>query len=160
MCVERGGDGVNRLHCESGPSAAWPDGWSLWHVGGVAVDEQIVMRPRTQTLDQILGERNEEVRRVRAERFGWEPLLAKAGATRLDARRNDIEATYELLLRLDRTGDVVLLTHCPSTGRRYALPVEPGVGIETCEQAQRWLMAGAAEAWGLNSDRLHCVGAT
>ena len=57
-------DPENRPHCDDGPSHRWRDGWSLWHIHGVRVTEQIVLRPDTLTLTQIRDERNAEVRRV------------------------------------------------------------------------------------------------
>jgi hypothetical protein len=128
-----------RLHCEDGPSVRWRDGWSLWHIHGVAVDEQIVLRPHTQTIEQIRGEQNEEVRRIRIERYGWDRYLREVGAVVVDTRRNDIEATREALMRTP-DGETVLVCACPSTARVYALEVPSE--IQTCEAAQAWLSGG------------------
>lgn len=111
------------------------DGWTLWNINGVNVDEQIVMQPETQTVQQIKSEENEEVKRIRIERFGWEKYLTAVNARVLDHRRNDIEQTDESLMRADDMN--VLVCACPSTARVYALEVDPQV--ETCEQAQNWL---------------------
>ena len=46
-------DSDRRLHCNHGPAKRWRDGWSLWYLNGVTVDEQIVMRGETQSLEQI-----------------------------------------------------------------------------------------------------------
>jgi hypothetical protein len=67
--IEWRGDG--ELHNVNGPAAIWSDGWSLWSIDGVAVDEQIVMRPETQTVEQINAETNLEVKGVRISQFGW-----------------------------------------------------------------------------------------
>jgi len=65
-------DAENRPHCENGPSHRWRDGWELWYWHGVAVTEQIIMRPETITARQLASEKNLEVRRIMIERMGWE----------------------------------------------------------------------------------------
>ena len=114
----------------------WRDGWSLWHIHGVAVDEQIVMRPETQTLAQIQSEQNAEVRRIRIERFGWIAYLRAAGARVLDRRCNEIDQNHEALLE-SSDGARVLVCACPSTARMYAMRVPRE--IKNCTQAQSWL---------------------
>ena len=61
----------HRLHNDSGPAISWRDGWALYFVHGIRVTEQIVMRPETITVQQILKESNAEVRRIMCERYGW-----------------------------------------------------------------------------------------
>jgi hypothetical protein len=130
-----------RLHSTTGPAVRFRDGWSTWRIGGVQVDEQIVMTPETQRIAQIRSESNAEVKRIRIERFGWDRYLRETDAVILDKRRNDVEATRECLMR-GPDGETVLVCACPSTARIYALVVEPG--IITCEDAQNWLSGGHA----------------
>lgn len=128
-----------QLHCDVGPALSYPDGWSIWSIDGVRVDEQIVMRPETQTIDQLKSEENEEVRRIRIERFGWLRYLQESGAKIYDSRRNERDAQNEdLYLLSDGTRRFVCVD--PSTGRKYALGVPESV--ETCEQAQWWVSHG------------------
>ena len=135
------GPSGQRLHNETGPSLAFRDGWQLWHIDGVEVDEQIVLRPETQTLRQIQEETNVEVRRIRIERFGWKRYLKEVGAVVIDQRRNDIEATHEALMRTPgNNGETVLVCGCPSTARVFALRV-PGT-VTTCAEAQGRLSGG------------------
>jgi len=124
-----------RPHCDSGPSHRWSDGWELWYLHGIAVDEQIVLRPETQTIQQMDNETNADVQALRIERYGWPRYLRETGATCLDERRNDIDGTREALFR-DRHGRVRLVATCP-TARVFA-PSVPA-GIASCEQAQNWL---------------------
>jgi len=131
ICVDR----QWRPHCDSGPSHCWSDGWELWHLHGVAVDEQIVLRPETQTVEQMDNETNADVQALRIERYGWPRYLRETGATCLDERRNDIDGTREALFR-DRHGRLRLVATCP-TARVFA-PSVPA-GIVSCEQAQNWL---------------------
>lgn len=137
-----------RLHCETGPAIRWLDGVRLWSIGGVSLPlndgEQIVMRPSTQTLEQIDSEENVEVKRIRIERFGWTRYLTATDATVVDRRRNEIEGTREMLCRRGEMN--VLVCHCPSTGRVYALDVPSE--IHTCQQAQTWLWASDLSPYG------------
>jgi hypothetical protein len=130
-----------RLHNDSGPAVRFHDGWSIWALNGVLVDEQVVLHPETQSLPQIRREQNAEVKRIRIERYGWDRYLAEVGATVIDRRRNDIEATRETLLR-GPDSETVLVCACPSTARIYALRVPPE--IQTCQEAQAWLSGGLA----------------
>jgi hypothetical protein len=118
-------------------SVEYADGWGLYSIGGVAVDEQIVMRPHTQTIDQIRSEENEEVKRIRIERYGWEEYVSNVGATVVNTRRNDVDGTHEGLFVLP-DGMKAFVGRCRSTGRVYFLEVDPS--IESCEQAQAWMM--------------------
>ena len=128
-----------RLHCETGPAVRFRDGWSVWAIDGVRVDEQVVLRPETQSVGQIRGEPDPEVKRVRIERYGWTRYLMAAGATIVDRRRNDVEATHEMLVRFP-DGETLLVCTCPSTARVHGLEVPRRV--RTCEQAQAWVSGG------------------
>lgn len=92
-------DAQNRPHNDIGPSHEWRDGWALWHIHGVRVTEQIVMRPETLTPAQIDAENNAEVRRVMIERFGAERYLLESDAE--PVHRDD----YGVLYRREIDGD-------------------------------------------------------
>lgn len=130
-------DEDQKLHCEDGPAMRFRDGSEVWCIHGLDVDEQIVMRPETQELRQMINERNTDVRAIRIERFGWLPFLEQTGAAVLDERENVIEGTYEVLFE-SRVGNRLVAT-C-NTGRIICLGIEPG--IRTCEEAQAYLRGG------------------
>ena len=132
---------VHVSHSEDGPSHLWADGTALWHIDGVRVDEQIVMKPDTQTLEQIEKEANEEVKRLRIERWGggWIRYLAESGAEIISRELNARDQLPESLYRL-RNGQKRAVVVDPSTGRRYALGVPREVN--TCEQARSWMSHG------------------
>lgn len=132
-------DNNNQPHNVEGPAVAWSD-LNIWCIEGNLVDEQIVMRPETQTTDQILNESNLEIRRIRIERFGWDRFLAEINAECIDKRDNFIENTKETLFRCEQLDSTVMVSHCPSTGRIYALEVPDTVA--TCEEAQLYLSGG------------------
>ncbi len=125
----------NTLHNEEGPSIEYRDGWKLWHIDGIAVDEQIVMRPETQTVEQINQEENADVRAIRIARFGWPRYLKETNAACIDFRDNDIEGTKEALYRTT-DGAVRMVATCP-TGRVFSMGVDEA--ITTCAAAAEWL---------------------
>jgi hypothetical protein len=135
-------DAIPILHCDSGPAIAFRDGWQLWSLGNVIVDEQIVMRPETQTLKQIDDESNEEVKRIRIERYGWPRYIAETDATCIESRRNVVDGTQEALVQL-KDGSRRMLCACRSTGRVYAIGVPRE--IQNCDEAQRWMAGGGNE---------------
>jgi hypothetical protein len=132
-------DDRGRLHCEDGPALAYPDGWQIFSWHGVRLDSQIILKPESQTIEQINGENNEEIKRVRIERFGWPRYLKTINAVVADSRRNDAECTREALMKAGPM--TVLVCHCPSTARVYSMEVDPSV--TTCEGAQNFLWSGS-----------------
>jgi hypothetical protein len=136
VSVERGSFG-RRLHCEDGPACA-NDVENLHFLHGVLMPAYAVVQPESITVQEIKAETNQEVRRLLIEQFGWDRYLSEAGATVIDRRKNDVEATLEALAQCD--GETLLICACPSTARRYALRVPQQ--IKTCEQAQSWLSGG------------------
>lgn len=132
-------DTDGRLHCPDGPALAYPDGWSRWYINGVAVDEQIVMRPETQTIEQIHGDDNTERRRVRIERYGWERYLDTSGSVKVHARWNERDQQQEILYKTP-DGRKRIKVSDPSTGRKYVLGVP--AEINDCQAAQDWMSHG------------------
>jgi hypothetical protein len=130
-----------QLHNEEGKSAEFADGWGIYSINGVGVDEQIVMSPSSQTIKQIQGEDNEEVKRIRIERYGWKRFLDEISAELMDERQNDIDGVKEFLFKGDEM--VALMCICNSTGKEFVLEVPPET--RTCQQAQAWLSNGFSE---------------
>ncbi len=123
-----------RLHSETGPAIHWPEGAQFWFYRGVQVTEQIILRPETLTLEQILKEPNVEVRRVMIERFGADRLLRET--ERVQTLNDSLWGT---LYRMELPGDeplVMVKVTCPSTGRKYFLRVPPTV--RTAREAIAW----------------------
>lgn len=115
--------------------------WSLrsvrlmWH--GVPVSDRVAFHPESISVDEILRERNQELRRVLLERVGMEWFFSHARPTVLDEDR-DSGGTRRLLRIEPREGEPVVCVQvsCPSTGGRYLLRVPPDV--QTCHQAVAW----------------------
>jgi hypothetical protein len=128
-----------QLHCEDGMACSFNDGWGVYAIDGVHLDKQIVMEPETQTISEIRNESNEEVKRIRIERFGTGKFLKGIAAKIIDQRDNAIEATKEYLLSTDMDMNY-LMCHCPSTAKDFYLEVPPET--KTCSDAQNWLSSG------------------
>lgn len=125
------------LHCDNGPAIEYKDGWKIWSIDGVVVDEKTVLRPHELTLQDINNESNEEVRRIKIERFGWEKYLKEAG-TLIEERFNERDLQIEKLYQVGQIKRMILTD--PSTGRKYSQGVPND--IKTCEEGQNWMNHG------------------
>jgi hypothetical protein len=112
----------------------------MWH--GVPVSDAIAFAPETITVDEILTEKNQELRRVLLERVGLEWFFEHAKPTVIDEDRD--AGGVRRLLRIEM-GDnewgrsepmVCVQVQCPSTGGRYLLRVPPE--MLTCHDAIAW----------------------
>lgn len=104
---------------------------------GIPVSHRIVFQPETLRAEEILTERNAELRRVMIERLGYEKLLEIARAVELD--RDQDAGGERRLLRIPLEGDedvVCVSVQCPSTGHRFILRVPPY--MTSCRQAVAW----------------------
>lgn len=104
---------------------------------GVPISDRIAFSPETITVQEILRERNVELRRVLLERVGLEWFVERAQAEELDADRDKGGPRRLLRIPLDGEADLVcVVVRCPSTGRQYILRVPPR--MQTCRQAVAW----------------------
>jgi hypothetical protein len=78
-------DDLHRLHSETGPAISYPDGWGIWAVHGVRVPQLVVEHPDQITTEAVLAEPNQEVRRVMADRYGWDRLAEEGRWTLIDS---------------------------------------------------------------------------
>jgi hypothetical protein len=104
---------------------------------GVPVDERIAFRPETLSVNEILVERNAELRRVMVERFGFERFMSEAQAEVLDKDRD--AGGERQLVRVPMENDepiVCVSVFCPSTGHRFFLRVPPN--MTSCRSAVAW----------------------
>lgn len=121
------------LNNEEGPAVKW-DTYERWFIEGVSVDEQIVMRPETLTLDQIMGESdNSDKRSIMLARFGWHRVVDELKLHPIDTRDNETENTIEALY--DTPFGRRLIATCP-TGRIVDMGVPESV--KTCKEAAEY----------------------
>ena len=105
---------------------------------GVRVDERIVFQPESITPDEVLNERNVEVRRVLLERVGFEAFIQRAHGHVVD--QDTDPGGIRQLVRVPLPDDeplVCLSVRCPSTARRYIIRVPPDT--RSCRHAAAWI---------------------
>jgi len=130
--IDLAGAGVDRLPeaLEDRLEIRWRD---------VQITHRIAFSPETITVAEILGHRNQEIRRVMIERIGYERFFEAAQAKMLD-RDQDAGGERQLLqVDLPDQGEepiVCVSVHCPSTSRRFILRVPPRV--RSCHEAVAW----------------------
>ena len=96
-------DDQGRLHCETGPSIQYRDGWGMHHIHGVKVDSYIVETPEKITVQLIEAESNAEVRRVMVGRYGQDRYLLDSKAEKIH------EDDFGTLYRKELPGDESLV---------------------------------------------------
>jgi hypothetical protein len=124
-------------HCETGPAYSYgPGDTEYYYLEGIQVDEQLVMRPETQTIDQILNEKNEDIKSLRIRRFGIERFLQETGCELLDKAMDEKYNAPEALFSSKKYEANVLFCACP-TGRPYFITLPKSV--TTCAEAQKYI---------------------
>ena len=88
----------NQPHAEFGPSHRWRDGFSIWHLNGVRV-EQWMSESHPDDLDarRVLQIENVDQRREVIRRMGSERLVVQLEAKVLDVETREVGGRYELL---------------------------------------------------------------
>jgi len=105
---------------------------------GVPIDERIAFHPESITVEELLAERNVELRRVLLERMGYERFAQQAAAEVLDRDRDPGGERRLLRIPLPEDEDLVCVSViCPSTDRQYVIRVPPT--MRTCRQAVAWI---------------------
>jgi hypothetical protein len=121
------------LHNEQGMAVQFRSGWGLWMLDGQPVDEQIVMRPETQTIKQIDAEGNSSVRNIRIERFGFSRYLSEGGGRLLkEVKRGP--ARGKLFVLKEQSKHFLM----QAEGREVSIEVPNE--IETCQQAHQYYL--------------------
>jgi len=84
-----------QLHCSTGPSIKYKDGFCIYSLNGVRVSKELVETP-LEKLDPklVMTEKNAEVRREIVRKIGIERFIQKCGAKSLDKSKDGM---YELL---------------------------------------------------------------
>ena len=137
-------DETGRLHCETGPSIAYRDGWSLYHWHGVAIPEHWIKDRANLNVADVFKEENAETRRAGCNILGWDRVLAGIDAKLIDEDGDpQIGALYEGQI----PGAVkcgFLKVRC-GTGREFVIPVAPEA--RTAIEAQAWIQGVSVKNW-------------
>lgn len=146
--------GRKTLHRDDGPALV-SDCKDLWFLNGVLLNEQIVMRPETLTIEQINSEPNAEVRRVMVERYGHEKYLRASNARMVDSCAEDhpiIGLRTAKLFEVNGMHMLDLLNSTPEpdgTIKRYVIPVD---GDRYDGRAGLECIAASASTWRMRKD--------
>jgi hypothetical protein len=132
-------DDQKRLHSEDHPALEYSDGFAIYSWHGVRVDEDIIMRPESPTLERAMKETNQEIRRITLERYGWHRVMADLGAVTIhEDNFGKLVETEKLATLLDGEDPKArfVIVKDASTDRIYALRVDPS--METAQAAVAW----------------------
>lgn len=130
------------LHCTDGPAILFADGSCQYWLNGVGMEEKHVMTAAEElNVQEIVNEKNVEIRRELIRKIGMERFIQKAGAKVLD-KCGDYE-----LLSIHLSDEV--------SDARYLKMLNPSIGVwhvegvegNTVEEAINWRAGNINEKW-------------
>ena len=150
------GWGSHRMHAESAPAIAWPDGWSLYFHHGMQMPTELAEDHSKITVERIDAERNAEVRRVLIGWYGLARYVQDSGSIVVHADQDQYGRDRRLLRReLADDEPIVVVEVTNSTAepdgsfRKYHLRVDPNAYDG---RAGRECHAAIASTWRTKSD--------
>jgi hypothetical protein len=132
-------DGAYRPHCEDAAALRFSDGFLVYAWHGVRVSRQVIVNPEQIQVNQILQERNLELRRVLLERFGHARFLQECGARKVHEDKLGVLYRKDLPLPQEPLVIVKVKNSTPEsdgTYKDYFLRVPPHV--TTVREAIAW----------------------
>ena len=128
-------DDRGRLHCETGPALAYPDGLAVhaWH--GIRVPAGWIEDRARLTSKVALTWQNIEQRRAACEILGWHTILRELDATTIN-KDADPEVGELVEVTIPDVGRERFLKVLCGTKREFALPVPPQ--MKTALEANAW----------------------
>jgi hypothetical protein len=104
-------DEQKRIHCETGPAIAYPDGFKIYAIHGTRISDYIIDAPEQITVERIEAEPNAEIRRIMVDRYKNGSELSGAGAYLIDSGSEvlDDDEKYGTLYRRYRMDDTPLI---------------------------------------------------
>ncbi len=115
-----------QLHSENAPALAWKDGYALYFLHGLRLEWELWQKITTRALSpqEILSLKNQEIRRVAIEIYGYEKII---NACAKIISQNEKGQVIEVDMADD--GDNIparfVKVMCPSTNREFILRVDP-----------------------------------
>ena len=134
-------DGI--LHSTDEAAIVYKDGYKLYSLEGVRVDEQIVMQPESITVEQIKGESNQERRRIMIQQLGVDKYLQDINAEIVDVDMRGVVGAGARALMKEDTGDCWLVGTDGSTDRVYHMYI--GKNYTSCRSAHEALCGFSEE---------------
>ena len=145
-------DENGRLHSGSGPAKQYRDGESTWAWRGVQVPSFVITDPAKITVDQILAEKNVEIRRVMIERYGVDRFMLDSDTAVVDANEEHGAELIKINLPHDPEKCLCALKlRCASSNAVYIVMVPPE--MRTATQALAWTARVAEEDYILLAER-------
>lgn len=83
------------LHCSNNPAVEYRDGFKVWSLDGVLVNQQIVMAPHTLTMKQIDSYRG-DLHEKAIEQFGYTRYLEGKGAVVTDVNLTEDDGVFNV----------------------------------------------------------------
>jgi hypothetical protein len=139
-------DEENRLHHDGRKALEYPDGWGIYSWHGVRVPEDLIIHPENITHQEILQEKNQELKRIKLERYGLTRWLDDVGAKEVAVDdRGTLVETNAMSSWTDEDEELAkfVVVKDSSTDRMYALRVPPDTKTPT---------EGIASTFGLTED--------
>jgi hypothetical protein len=137
--VAFGQDRAGRLHGESGPALAYPDGFALWRWHGLRVPRRVILGQFG--VPDIEGERNLEIRRAMIERYGAARYIVDSRARLVHA-----DGFGELYCKRFENGEPLMMVkvinataEADGSRREFFLRVPPH--MRRARQAVAWTFA-------------------
>lgn len=124
-----------RIHCATGPSVAFSDGFEIYAWRGTVVPKEWITEPHTVDPHTALNHPNIEQRRAAADILGWAKVLAVLQPKIIDT---DQDPQIGELIEVDlpnSPGERFLRVRC-GTGRDFCLPVPRQ--MRTALEANAW----------------------
>jgi|SRR5271166_2673814 len=126
-------DDRGRAHNPKGAAIEYRDGWKIYAWKDILIPRDIVEKPESITVSQILNEGNAEIRRAMVDIFGLDRFVVESKSKSLDT-----QGEYELLEvpYLNNVSMIALKMRCPTTAAVYVHSVHPE--CTNVEQALAW----------------------
>jgi hypothetical protein len=124
-------DENNLLHAETSAAISW-EGFDLFAWRGIEIPKRWILNPETINNQEIIGQKNAELRRIMQEVIGSERFAHLLGLQKLD-EDYDLQGNLQTLYKTAEIDSIAkdylyfARVACPSTGRIYFLGVPPGL---------------------------------
>lgn len=128
-------DDQKRLHCETGPSIEYEDGFAVYSWHGVAIPKEWITEREKLSPKTALTWANVEQRRAACEIVTWAQILRELDAKVIQADDDPMVGTL-VEVNLPDIGKEKFLKVLCGTGREFAIPVPPN--MKTALEANAW----------------------